>query len=487
MLDVAIIGCGITGAATAYELSKYRIEVAVFEKENDVSEGTTKANSAILHAGYDPRPGTLMAKTNVEGVRLAEEICRELDVPYKKTGSLVIALQASDLPSLQKLYERGRANGVPGLAMLSAAQTLQMEKGLSGDIAGALYAPTAAVVNPWEYALAMAETAAQNGVQIHLSCGVDGIRKTKNGFELSTPHGKFKTKTIVNAAGLMADSVHEMLCEKEFTIHPSKGEYYILDKEEGGRVSRVIFQCPTEKGKGVLVAPTVHGVLIAGPNAQGTEDKDDLSTTASGLEYVARQSLLSVPGIDFSKTIRTFSGLRAAPDTGDFIVSESRSAKGFINLAGIKSPGLSAAPALAKMAADLLSDTGLSLREKEHFINKRKIVRIHELSPEEINNYAKQNPSYGRVVCRCETVTEGEILDALRRPIPPRTLDAVKRRCGAGLGRCQSGFCGPRVLEILSRELGIPKKEVLLDRDGSFIVLGDNRPETGKEAQKCTT
>lgn len=482
MLDVAVIGCGITGAAAAYELSKYQLDIAVFERENDVAEGTTKANSAILHAGYDPRPGTLMARTNVEGVRLAGEICRDLDVPYKKTGSLVVAFSSDDLPTLQKLYDRGIGNGVPGLEILSAEQTLRMEPGLSARIAGALYAPTAAVVNPWEYALAMAETAARNGAAMHFSCGVTGICKIRGGFELTTPQGTFEAKTVVNATGIYADVVHEMACEKEFTIRPSKGEYYILDKEEGSRVSHVVFQCPTEKGKGVLVSPTVHGVLIVGPDAQGTEDREDLSTTAQGLRFVAEKALLSVPGIDFSKSIRNFSGLRAAPDTSDFIVAESKSAKGFINLAGIKSPGLSAAPAIARMAAKLLEEAGLALRPKPGFINKRKVVRIAGLAPEKINKLVKTNPAYGRVVCRCETVTEGEILDALRGSIPPRTLDAVKRRCGAGLGRCQSGFCGPRVLEILSRELQLPPEEVFMDRDGSFIVLGDNRPEARKEA-----
>jgi len=477
MLDVAIIGCGITGAAAAYELSKYQLNIAVFERENDVSEGTTKANSAILHAGYDPKPGTLMARTNVEGVRLAAEICRDLDVPYKKTGSLVVAFSDGDLPTLRKLYDRGLQNGVPGLKILSAAQTLKMEPGLSPDIRGALYAPTAAVVNPWEYALAMAETAARNGAAMHFSCGVSGIRKTKNGFALTTPKGTFEAKTILNAAGLEADRLHEMAGEKEFTIKASKGEYYILDKEEGGRVSRVVFQCPTEQGKGVLVSPTVHGVLIVGPNAQKTQDREDLSSTAEGLGFVAEKALLTVPGLDFSKSIRNFSGLRAASDTGDFIIAESKSLKGFFNLAGIKSPGLSSAPAIAKMAAELLLKAGLNFKPKETFINRRRVVRIAGLSPREINRLAGGNPAYGRVVCRCETVTEGEILDALRGPIPPRTLDAVKRRCGAGLGRCQGGFCGPRVLEILSRELGLPPEEVFLDRDGSFIVLGDNRKE----------
>lgn len=474
MLDVAIIGCGIVGAATAFELSKYKLGVAVFERENDVSLGATRANSAIIHAGFDPEPGTLMAKLNTQGVALAKELCADLDVPYKQTGSLVLAFSDADLKTIQKLYEQGIQNGVPGLCILDAQETRALEPNLSPAVTGALLAPTAAVVNPWEYTLALAETAVVNGVYLHLGCGVTAIAHKDGYFELSTPQGIFTAKTVLNAAGVYADRVHEMVAEKEFTIRPSRGEYFVLDKSEGNVVSRVIFQCPTEHGKGVLVAPTVHGVLLVGPNADAA-GPEDVTTTAEGLRFVADRASKSVR-LNIGKSIRNFSGLRAVADTGDFIIGESKTAKGFFNLAGIKSPGLSAAPAIAKMAAELLSSFGVQLVPKENFTGKRRKIRVNELSASKINTLVAENPAYGRVVCRCETVTEGEILDALKSPIPPRSLDGVKRRCGSGLGRCQGGFCGPRVLELLARELKIPPSQVFQDRDGSYIVLGENRP-----------
>lgn len=475
MLDVAIIGCGITGAATAWELSKYKLNIAVFEKENDVSMGTTRTNGGIIHAGYDPEPGTLMAKLNVEGSGLAENICRDLDVPYKKTGSLVIAFSDEELKTIRTLYERGIKNGVPGLELIGGKTVRKLEPCISAEVAGALLAPSAAIVNPWEYALALAETAVRNGVQLHLSCGVTAVSRQGGSYALATSKGVFYTKTIVNAAGLYADAVHEMVGEKEFTIKPNRGQYFVLDKSEGSRVSRVIFQCPSSDGKGVVINPTTHGILLVGPNAEDVPIDQANITTAQGLRFVAEKAQQTDPCINLGKSIRNFSGSRAIPDTGDFVIAESRTAKGFINIAGIKSPGLSAAPAIAKMAAVLLVQAGLKLDQKEAYIEKRKKIRIHELGMDEINALVEKEPSYGRVVCRCETVTEGEILDAIRGPIPPRTLDAVKRRCGAGLGRCQGGFCGPRVLEILVRELKISPEEVFMDKDGSFIVLGSNR------------
>ena len=475
MLDVAIIGCGITGAATAWELSKYKLNIAVFESENDVSMGTTRTNGGIIHAGYDPKPGTLMAKLNVEGVRLARDICRDLDVPYKETGSLVIAFSDEDLKTIRSLYERGIKNGVPNLELIDGDTVRKLEPYINATVLGALLAPTAAIVNPWEYALALAETAVRNGAELYLSSGVSAIRQVDGGYALTTAKGVFHAKAVINAAGLRADTVHEMAGEKEFTIQPNRGQYFVLDKSEGGRVSRVIFQCPSSEGKGVVINPTTHGILLVGPNAEDVSIEQASITTAQGLRFVAERAIKTDPCIDLGKSIRNFSGSRAIPDTGDFIIAESKTARGFINLAGIKSPGLSAAPAIAKMAAELLGKTGFKLERKDFFINKRKKIRIHDLGADEINALIAKDPAYGRVVCRCETVTEGEILDALRSPVPPRSLDAVKRRCGAGLGRCQGGFCGPRVLEILARKLKIPPAEVVMDKDGSFIVLGDNR------------
>lgn len=475
MLDVAIIGCGITGAATAYELSKYKLNIAVFESENDVAMGTTRTNGGIIHAGYDPKPGTLMAKLNVEGARLTGDLCRNLDIPYKRIGSLVIAFSDEELAMIRSLYERGIKNGVSGLQLINGDEVHKLEPFINKNVLGALLAPSAAMLNPWEYALALAETAVRNGVQLYLNCGVSAVRRQNGGWALTTPKGVFIAKTVINAAGLYADAVHEMAGEKEFTIQPNRGQYFVLDKSEGGRLSHVVFQCPSSDGKGVVLNPTTHGVLLVGPNAENVPLEQACLTTAQGLRFVAEKARRIDPCIDLGKSIRNFSGSRAIPDTGDFIIAESKTAKGFINLAGIKSPGLSAAPAIAKMAADLVEKTGFKLERKDLFLNKRKKIRIHELGIDEINALVAQKPAYGRVVCRCETVTEGEILDALQSPVPPCSLDAVKRRCGAGLGRCQGGFCGPRVLEILARELKIPPEEVFMDRNGSFIVLGGNR------------
>ena len=443
MLDVAIIGCGVVGAAAAYELSHYPLHTAIFEAENDVADCTTKANSAILHAGYDPEPGTRMARLNVEGVPLAKEICARLDVPYRQCGSLVLALSPAELPHLQKLYENGLANGVPGIRLLSAEETRAMEPGLSPEVAGALYAPSAAIVSPWEYALAMAEVAVRNGVELHLSSPVTGIQKTASGWALTTPSGVVEARYVVNAAGIRADAVHDMSAPHRFTIQPTRGEYYLLDKSEGTRVQHVIFQCPNENGKGVLVAPTVHGNLIVGPNAEPVEG-NDTSCTSSGLEFVKATAQRSVPSINFGESIRSFAGVRANLDVDDFIIGEEPEAPGWIDLAGMKSPGLSAAPAVAEEAVAILQQRGVLGAEKADYKDGRRHIRFKELSAEEKAALVKEQPAYGRVICRCETITEGEILAALHSEVPATTIDGVKRRAGAGMGRCQGGFCGPR-------------------------------------------
>ena len=474
MLDVAIIGCGVVGAAAAYELSHYPLHTAIFEAENDVADCTTKANSAILHAGYDPEPGTRMARLNVEGVALAKEICARLDVPYRQCGSLVLALSPAELPHLQKLYENGLANGVPGIRLLSAEETRAMEPGLSPEVAGALYAPSAAIVSPWEYALAMAEVAVRNGVELHLSSPVTGIQKTASGWALTTPSGVVEARYVVNAAGIRADAVHDMAAPHQFTIQPTRGEYYLLDKSEGTRVQHVIFQCPNENGKGVLVAPTVHGNLIVGPNAEPVAG-DNTACTAAGLAFVSAAARRSVPDIRFGESIRNFAGVRANVDTGDFVIGEAEGAPGFIDLAGMKSPGLSSAPAIGAMVADIVRDS-LHLKENPAFDPTRKGI----LDPKTLDFAAraeliKQNPAYGQIICRCESVTEGEIVDAIHRVPGARSLDGVKRRTRAGMGRCQAGFCSPRVMEILARELGVDQSEITKSGGDSKIIVGTNK------------
>lgn len=475
MLDVVIIGCGIVGAAVAYELSGYELSVALLERENDVAQGTTKANSAIIHAGYDPEPGTLMAKLNVEGSRLTKELCLKLDVPYKQCGSLVVAFSESEMPSICELYERGVKNGVPDIAVIDAGQVRKMEPALNQSVVGALHAPSAAIISPWEFALALAETSVRNGVELHLSACVEGITKIGGGYRIQTTKGDFEAKHVINAAGAHADIVHNMVAKPSYKIIPDRGEYYLLDKNEGSRVSHIIFQCPTKIGKGTLVAPTVHGNLIVGPNNEPIEDADDVATTTQGLAHVAQMACKSVPSVNLRESIRNFSGVRAASDRDDFIIEEAVGTPGFIDLAGIKSPGLSAAPAIAVMAVNLLHRCGLELSKKEEFIDTRKIVRFKDLSTNEKIEVVKKNPSYGRVICRCVTITEGEILDAIHSPIPPCSLDGVKRRCNAGMGRCQGGFCGPKVLELLSREMNVSPFQVLQDKAGTNILTGETK------------
>ncbi len=473
MFDVAIIGCGVIGAATAYTLARYQLKVLVLEAENDVADGTTKANSAIIHAGYDPEPGTRMARLDVLGNRLAGEICERLDVPFKRNGSLVLAFSEEEIPHLKKLYSNGVANGVPGIRLLDAAQVRELEPNLSDRVVAALYAPSAGVISPWEYALAMAQVAVRNGVRLERSSRVTAIRKLEGeGYELHTGTGDYQARRVINAAGLHSEEIHNMVAPPSFHIQPTRGQYYLLDKSEGSRVNCVIFQCPTKLGKGILVSPTVHGNLIVGPDAE-LVDGDDTSTTAAALEQVAELGRKSVPSVDLRASIRNFAGVRANSDRGDFVIEEA--APGFIDLAGIKSPGLSSAPAIALEAVELLKGTGLELREDPDFVDGRRRPRFKELSEAEKRALIAKDPAYGRVICRCETVTEGEILEAVRAPIPPVSVDGVKRRCSAGMGRCQGGFCGPRVLEILSRELHRDPTEILKDKAGTVILTGQTK------------
>ncbi len=472
--DVIIIGCGVVGASCAYTLAQYALRVGVLEASNDVANGTTKANSAIVHAGYDPLPGTNMARLNVLGTAMMGPLCARLDVPYRNNGSLVLSLSEEDDDTLRELYERGIANGVPGLALLDRAQTLALEPNLSPALRGALYAPSAGIVNPWELCYAMAETAVRNGAELHLSAPVTAIERLDGGFRLRTPKGDFTARYVVNCAGTLADSVSAMAGDRSFTVRPAKGEYFLLDKSEGHRVEHVIFQCPSKLGKGVLVTPTVHGNLLVGPNASPA-GPEDTANSAEGLAFVRSSALRSVPGINFRDNIRNFAGVRANTDRDDFIIEESAAAPGFIQAAGIKSPGLSAAPAIGPEVLALLERAGLEARKKDGVVDSRKRIRFHELTDAEKNEMIRKDPRWGRVICRCETVTEGEIVASLHTPIPPVSVNGVKRRVGAGMGRCQGGFCGPRVQEIIARELGLDPTQVFMDWEGTWVLCGETK------------
>lgn len=473
MVDVVIVGGGVCGCSLLYELSRYKLSAVLVEKENDVSVGTTKANSAIVHAGYDPHPGTKMARYNVEGNALVKELCEKLDVPYQQIGSLVLAFDADQDALVRELFDRGTQNGVPGMKVLSAEEVREMEPNVSPEVTSALYAPSAGIVSPWELAIALAETAVKNGARVELNSEVTSIQPIDGGFRVTAGGKEIDTRFVVNAAGIWSDKINDMAAPHTFTVSANKGEYFLLDKSQGTLVNHVIFQCPSKVGKGVLVSPTVHGNLIVGPNAEDAE-KDDLGTTGDGLAFVRKMALRSVPDINFRDSIRNFAGLRANTEIDDFLVGETEQ-KGFFNIAGIKSPGLTSAPAIARDMVRMLGEAGLALDPKETFVDERHVVRFKHLSHEERAAAIAKNPLYGQIVCRCETITEGEIVDALHRPLPPCSIDGVKRRCGSGMGRCQGGFCGPRVQQIIARELGIPQEAVMMDRAGTAVITGETK------------
>ena len=473
--DVVIIGAGVSGSAVARELSRYQVKVCVVEKEEDVCCGTSKANSAIVHAGYDARPGSLKAVLNVRGNEMMEELSRKLDFPFRKNGSLVLCLDEKEKEGLEKLYNKGKANGVKGLKILNREEVLEMEPNISENVYGALYAPTAGIVCPFLMNIAMAENAAVNGTEFRFDTEVQDIKKNDNGWIIKTSKGKLETDCIINAAGVYADVFHNMVSRNKIHITARRGDYCLLDKSAGSHVSRTVFALPGKYGKGVLVTPTVHGNLLIGPTAEDIENKEGTNTTGEGLDQVIGKAGMSVRNIPFRQVITSFAGLRAHEDGDDFIIQEAEDAEGFFDCAGIESPGLTSAPAIGEMMAELVRKK-LNLKEKENFISERKgITDPNTLSVEQRNALIKQNPAYGNIVCRCEMITEGEIMDAIHRPLGARSLDGVKRRTRAGMGRCQAGFCSPKTMEILARELHVEKSRITKSGAGSEVILGINK------------
>ncbi|MDO6356010.1 NAD(P)/FAD-dependent oxidoreductase [Caloramator sp. CAR-1] len=471
MFDVIIIGAGIVGVSIARELSRYDLKCLVIEKSNDVANGSTKANSGIVHAGYDAKEGTLKAKFNVLGSQMYEEVCKELDVPYKRNGSLVLAFDDEDMKQIETLYERGLKNGVKELAIIDKNTVLSLEPNLQENVVGALYAKTAAIVSPFELAIALAENANENGVEFMFNTKVNRIYKEKDCFIIETNNGTFESMYLVNAAGLFSDEINDMLGGEKFRIIPRRGEYCLFDKSAGNLVTRTIFQPPSNRGKGILVAPTVHGNLFVGPNAREIDIRDDVSTSREGIEEIIKGGNRSVKNLNLRDIITSFAGVRATPSTGDFVINIPT--KNAVNAAGIESPGLTAAVAIAPYIVNLLENQGLRLNKKAAFINKRKNTKLFiNMTEDEKRNALHENNLYGRIICRCEHITEGDIVNAIKRPLGARTVDGVKRRVRAGMGRCQGGFCMPRVVEILSRELNIPMTEILKSEEGSYILTG---------------
>lgn len=475
MYDIIIIGAGVSGTAAARELSRYQASICVLEKEEDVCCGTSKANSAIVHAGYDAPVGSLMAKLNLIGNRLMEPLSEELDFPFKRNGSLVVCNNEEDLPNLRALYERGVENGVENMSILNRDEVLAMEPNIADSVVAALYAPTAGIVDPFLLNIAMAENAYTNGVEFQFNTGVTGIEKKEEGFVIHTSRGDYETKYIVNAAGVHADQIHNMVSEDKMTTIPRRGDYCLLDKTAGGHVSKTIFALPGKYGKGVLVAPTVHGNLIVGPTAIDVEDKEGTNTTGEGLDELITKAGNNVKNLPIRQVITSFAGLRAHDPGHEFIIGEAEDVKGFINCAGIESPGLTSSPAIGVLVADILKEK-MNLQPNPDFNGRRKgILHPDECSDEERSALIKENPAYGHIICRCEMITEGEIVDAITRPLGARSLDGVKRRTRAGMGRCQSGFCSPRTMEILARELSMDIMEITKSGGASRIVVGTNK------------
>lgn len=490
--DVVIIGGGVTGCAIARALTKQKRKVLVLEKASDVCEGTSKANSGIVHAGYDAKPGTLKAKLNLEGNRMMPELAKELDFPFRQNGSLVLCFDEQDMPALKRLYDRGIENGVSPLSILSGDEVREMEPKVSKDVVGALYAPTGGIVCPFNLTIALAENAVQNGAEFLLNTDVTGVEKAETGYLIhairhQADDGSYdadgtkleiEAAVVVNAAGVYADHFHNMVSAKKIHITARKGEYCLMDKKVGDYVSATLFQLPTALGKGVLVTPTVHGNLMVGPTAVDVEDKEENNTTQEGLADLLQRAALSVADLPGNRNIITsFAGLRAHEDGGDFVIGEPEDAPGFVDAAGIESPGLTCAPALGEYVAGLVQKI-LPAPDNADFIGTRKgIPNMAEASAEERKELIAANPLYANVICRCELVTEGEIIDAIRRPLGARTLDAVKRRTRAGMGRCQAGFCSPKTLEILARELGVDAGTITKAGGASGILTGFDKED----------
>ena len=481
MYDVIIIGAGVIGCAVARELSRYDADILVLEREEDVCAGTSKANSAIVHSGYDAKNGTLKAQFNVKGNEMMDKICEELDVPFKRIGSLTVCTDEKQIDDLKKLYDRGVQNGVKGLKILSREEVLEIEPHIGDEVIAALLAPTAGIICPFKLTIAFAENACRNGAAFAFDTEVKNIFKDENGiWHIVSQDREYQARTVVNAAGVYADVFHNMVSEKKLSIIPRRGDYILLDRTAEGYVRHTVFQMPTQLGKGILVTPTVHGNTIVGPTAFDIEDKESTATTAEAIEEVIQKSALSIKDLPVRQVITSFAGLRARENGKDFILGECEDAEGFFDCAGIQSPGLSSAPAIGEYTAKLIAEK-LSLEEKADFDPYRKdFLNPSKLSLEERNELIKKNPAYGVIVCRCESVSEGEIIDAIRRTPGARSLDGVKRRVRAGMGRCQAGFCSPKVMEILRRELGCSLEEITKSGKDSYIVRGRTKDGDSK-------
>ena len=480
--DVLVIGAGVVGCAIARELSKYQIKVLVVDKNEDVGGEASKSNSAIIHTGYDAPPGTLESELVVAANPMFELLSKQLDVPYAKIGAILPAFTDEQFEQLPALKEKAFKNRVYDVEYLTGEQLLKMEPNLNPEVKAGLYIPRENIIDPFLLVVGYAENARQNGVEFLLNTKITGI-KTENGkvTGAKTTAGEIEAAYIVNASGLYCDEVAAMVGKNDYTVNPRKGQFYILDKNTSCKVNHIILPIPTKETKGKLVCPTIHGNMLIGPTAEDLQDKQDYSTTAEGLASVETDARRLTPGVNLRDAITQYSGLRANRNPEGLHVDTYEDVKNYVNLSGVRSTGLTASISLGKYVVRTLIHIGMPASFNPNFNPIRKgIPRFHEMNREEQDTLIRMNPLYGRVVCRCETITEGEIVNAIHRPIPARSVDAVKRRLRAGMGRCQGGFCGPKVLEILARELNVPTEQVLKNHPGSYMITGKVRPEREK-------
>ena len=483
--DLLIIGGGVVGCALAREMSRYRLSAVLLERAGDVAEGASKANSGIIHAGFDAVPGSLKAKYNVEGARMLPALCEALGVPWRRNGALVIGFSEEDRAVLAELLERGRRNGVEGLRILERDEVLALEPNLNPEVCCALEAPTGAIVSPYELTFALADDAALNGVDFRLDTAVRRISRREDGtFRVETNRGDWTCRAVVNCAGASAAELHNQLSPRKLENVPRRGQYYLLDRPETLPFQHTVFQCPSRMGKGVLVTPTVHGNVLLGPSAEDIDDPLDTATTQDGLDFVLSRARRTWPAVSTRSNITNFSGIRAHEPGDDFVVGPTEGCPHAWEAVGIESPGLSSAPVIARALAEQIA-AELSLEEKAERVPFRApSVPFRDLSPEARAAAVKADPRQGVVVCRCEVVTEAEIREAIRRPVGARSIDAVKRRTRAGMGRCQGGFCSPRVAAILAEELGLPLTEITKNGGESFLLTGTLREEAERSVRE---
>ena len=474
MTDFVIIGAGVVGGFVARTLSRYNVSVCILEKDNDVAMGATRANSAIVHAGYDAKEGTLKALLNVRGSEMMEEACRELGVKYKKNGSLVVGFNDEDRAHLEELLVRGNKNGVKGLRVIDREEILALEKNIGSSVTVALHAPTGAIVCPYELCMAAVGNAMDNGAELRCGFKVTKIEKTEAGYKVWSGDEFVEAKVVINCAGVYSDEIAAMIGDTSFTVHARRGEYMLLDRECGDLISHTVFRCPSKMGKGILVTPTVDGNILLGPTAEDIDDKEDTKTTQAGINTIRAKATEQVSGVNLGKVITSFTGLRSVGSTGDFIINSTTD--GFINVAGIESPGLTSSPALGEYVVDMIRDMGIELSEKENYNPYRRPMHyFKELDVDGKNEVIKEHPEFAHIICRCETVSEGEILEAIRTNPKPSDIDGVKRRTRATMGRCQGGFCTPYIVELLAKELGIKYEEVTKFGGESFVNIGKTK------------